>query len=207
MAIEFKESIRVTPVGEPESIALRLERELRRLFPGGDSFHEENRWGKGVWSLTDPSDTTSTAKSVTAVFAEFREHDLEPKMLSSHKYGVAGTLGESRFTVHVYYFISRGHIDLDVSGDNRITVDGVAATCRRIKASLEQPESQDSAAQAMQFESREQPAVPQMPQTYGADSEKPNRKHGWKDHSAAFFVTVIGGVLVIALATWLGLSP
>lgn len=220
MAINFTKSVRITPVDEPEIAASRVQNAVGRLFSGDSSFQEDlSVYGAGQWRLRDPGDTTATGPSLQAVFSDFREHDLTPRMLTTARTGTAGS--GDRFTVNVYYFIDMGYIDLDVSGANRITVDGIAATCERIKTSLEQsiiennvvaPSGDLVASTTGSTEpSTATVAIQSTPGDQPAESvQSPSQSwlaRSWKDHTATFLVTVIGGVLVIVVALMLGLKP
>lgn len=220
MAINFSKTVSIAPIDEPEVAATRLEGALGRLFSGDSSVQEDlTAYGAGWWRLRDPGETTSTGPSLESVFAEFREHDLTPRLLVTTKNGTTGSA--ELFSINVYYFIDNGYIDLDISGTNRITVDGIAATCERIKSSLERPATENSGTapngaltaptSAVSQPSAStlvmQPAPDDQPKGGGQQSNKSWLARTWRDHTATFVVTVVGGVLVIVVALMLGLKP
>lgn len=219
MAINFTKSVRITPVDEAESAAARVDHALDRLFSGNSSFQEDlTFYGGRQWRLRDSEETTATGPSLQSVFSQFREHDLTPSRLSTTRAGTAGSDGS--FTVSVYYFIDKGIVDLDVSSASRITLDGIAATCERIKISLEQPIAENSlapsgalvAAVPGMTESSTAPVVlqPGTGDQPGETVQPPSDSwlaRSWKDHTATFVVSVFAGVVVIVVALMLGLKP
>ena len=119
----------------------------------------------------------------------------------------------------IYYPLPKEEIEIEISGTNRMAVDGVTATCQRIKRILEKPF--DPSAESVraiasggalgthQASSSETPADATLA---GAVVTTPTPspswlKQTWKTHTFNFLIALVSGVLVLAAALWLGLSP
>lgn len=193
MAIEFKEQIEIKPIGTPEVAASRLEAQLDKHFPFPPYVPGLLTLDSTEWRLRDPSNSKSEGASVAEVFKEFREHDLVPHDMFHNRRMPSPKEGERGVLMSVYYRIQSASIYLDIAGTNRMAVDGVAATCQRIKRTLENPN------QAVSEASHSTPEPQSPPPSWFSRT--------WKDHTAQFVLTLVAGVLVVAIGLWLGLSP
>lgn len=217
MAIEFKEKVEIKPIGTPEVAASRLEAQLDKHLPCPPFEPGRVTLDSSEWRLRDPSGSGTEGANVAEVFEEFREHDLEPHALFQNRLMPSTKEGERGVFLRFYYRIHSSTIYVDIEGTNRIAVDGVAATCRRIKRTLENPvqaieashgasENKTSATLLMDGQGSPNAEI----RSRAAELESPPRSwlsRTWKDHTAQFVLTVIAGVLAVAIALWLGLSP
>lgn len=215
MAIDFKEKIDIKPVDTTIVAALRLEAQLNKHFPA-PLFDGSIDLDSTEWRLSDSADSRSIGPTVTEVFEEMREHDLQPDSLFHTRRVTALREGERGPLLRVYFAVKYGDIHLTLEGTNRMAVDGAAATCHRIKRALEKPAEPEE-------ESKLVPVQPTLPAPLldqgpaaGSDSSTVINAplsstnwlaNTWKDHTAQFVVTLVAGVLVVAIALWLGLSP
>lgn len=216
MAIEFKEKVRIKQKGSPEAAALRLEALLNKHIPLPAKDSESYSHYSMSWRLRDSSDNRSIGTSVSEVFEEFRDHDLEPYSLFHDRQLPAAKEGDPGVTLSIHYAISSEEINLEIAGTDRMAVDGLAATCQRIKRALEKQPSPSAQNVLLEAQSRASsdatfsPRIQSAP--VGGVASTPTQspswlKRTWKDHTAQFIVTLVAGVLVIAIGLWLGLSP
>ncbi|MFE4197833.1 hypothetical protein ACFRJ9_18410 [Paenarthrobacter sp. NPDC056912] len=186
MAIEFKESLTIKQVGTPESAAARLEAQLDRYFPIPEYDPKAFTLDSFDWRLRDSSGTRSLGETVAEVFQEFRDHNLKPSQLYHDRRLAPTRDGDRGPKVTIFFPFHKKAIYVDIAGTDRMAVDGAAVTCRRIKEAVEKrPDgSVDNVSESRSW-----------------------LKRTWRDHTATFAVTLVAGVLVVAIALWLGLSP
>lgn len=139
MITGYKRAVWIKPIHDPETAAIRLETELRELFPEEGSVRERKGGGKGRWWISDRSGKTASSSSVASAFQEIRKRNLKPHMLSGSKHGSSGASGTGSFTVNIDYRIETGDIRLLVQGNDKIIVDEFSARCEQMRAALEQP--------------------------------------------------------------------
>ncbi|WP_350001726.1 hypothetical protein [Pseudarthrobacter sp. WHRI 8279] len=225
MAIEFKEKVTIQPVDGPEVAASRLEALLNRHLPWAEPVSDFFGLESTDWRLRDPSESRSSGATVHEVFEEFREHELTPYALYHDRRILPAKEGERGVGIHVHYPIRFNEIEVEIEGTNRMAVDGVAATVNRIKRAIEKPQDAGQASDLAvnRVEAQQDNIGPQVTSVRGlvtvtnrydgavGDSFNINNsswlKRTWKDHTAQFLVTLVAGVLVIAIGLWLGLSP
>lgn len=214
MAILFNRNVEITPVDPPETAALRLEAQLDKHFPLPDAEPKVSIFESAKWTLRDSSESRTSADTVREAFEEFREHDLEPRNLFHDRRLTATEKESNGVKISVHYPIYQKKILVAIQGTDRIAVDGVAASCERIKRAMEQKidanaeqllrsAAHNAAASHAGFsvEWKSEPTTPlqPLPSSWLART--------WKDHMATFIITTVAGVVVIAIGLWLGLSP
>jgi hypothetical protein len=149
--------------------------------------------------------------------AAVQEHDLEPRLLSKRLVVQEDEHGLSLTELWIWgFFRSHGgpHLDVDLSGPNRVIVDGLAAVAERTLHKIEAdgfriaeptralPSTVDTPSNPPAMETSTSLAAP-------ASSEEGASawiKRTWRDHTMTFLITVIGGLAVVALAVWLGIA-
>ncbi|MGK9221019.1 MULTISPECIES: hypothetical protein [unclassified Microbacterium] len=164
--------------------------------------------------ITSTDGSTIARTDLDFARVAFREHHLTPHHGWSHfDYSVAGERSAgsaSRVQIDVWFWFD-GEVQVDLASDSKIALDGLKAKLEAEVEYLISGKDNLSEPHVIVDSPRQDVSPATADQPSPGPSDRRSKQQGWfartwRDHTAAFVTTVLGGVVVAVLIAWLRLG-